>query len=158
MKRGGCKFGGSKTGAVLCSNKGGGVAVVSQLRRTQGRRVSAPPPGSCYTVLLLVSQLFHEHIAKFCVYSRAHEAMFGYKELSGKVLNAFGRLKNIAWPKSLILLQGIAVRDPRYTGSELPRVSRVLELKSDMPGAVTSGTAADPGMRVSAYIYVSVCV
>ena len=28
MKRGGCKFGGSKTGAVLCPNRG---AVVSQL-------------------------------------------------------------------------------------------------------------------------------
>ena len=41
MKRGGCKFGGSKTGAVHCP-KGGGGAVVSQLEPKL--RVSAPPP------------------------------------------------------------------------------------------------------------------
>ena len=40
MKRGGCKFGGSKIGAVLCPERRGcSFAVV-----TQAQRVSAPPP------------------------------------------------------------------------------------------------------------------
>ena len=38
MKRGGCKFGGSKTGAVLCPKRG---AVVSQLVL----KPPPPPPG-----------------------------------------------------------------------------------------------------------------
>ena len=41
MKRGGCKFGGSKTGAVLCPKRG---AVVSQL--VFKLKESVPPPPS----------------------------------------------------------------------------------------------------------------
>ena len=43
MKRGGCKFGGSKTGAVLCPQRGG--AVVSQLVLKLKEPVPPPPPG-----------------------------------------------------------------------------------------------------------------
>ena len=43
MKRGGCKFGGNKTGAVNCQKKReGGGAVVSQL--VPKLKESAPPP------------------------------------------------------------------------------------------------------------------
>ena len=41
MKRGGCKFGGSKTGAVLCPKRG---AVVSQLVLKLKESVPPPPP------------------------------------------------------------------------------------------------------------------
>ena len=40
MKRGGCKFGSSKTGAVLCPKKGGCSFTIG----TQAQRVSVPPP------------------------------------------------------------------------------------------------------------------
>ena len=42
MKRGGCKFGGGKTGAVLCPKRG---AVVSQLVPKLEESVPPPPPG-----------------------------------------------------------------------------------------------------------------
>ena len=42
MKRGGCKFGGSKTGAVLFPKRG---AVVSQLVLKLKESVPPPPPG-----------------------------------------------------------------------------------------------------------------
>ena len=45
MKRGGCKFGGSKTEAVLCPNRGRG-AVVSQLVLKLKESVPPPPPGT----------------------------------------------------------------------------------------------------------------
>ena len=41
MKRGGCKDGDGKTGAVLCPKRGGCSFAVG----TQAQRVSAPPPG-----------------------------------------------------------------------------------------------------------------
>ena len=41
MKRGGCKFGASKIGAVLCPKRGGGCSFAVG---TQAQRVSAPPP------------------------------------------------------------------------------------------------------------------
>ena len=44
MKRGGCKFGGSKTGAVLCPKREGGGAVVSQLVPKLKESVPPPPP------------------------------------------------------------------------------------------------------------------
>ena len=43
MKRGGCKFGGSKTGAVICPKRG---AVVLQLVLKFKESVHAPPPPS----------------------------------------------------------------------------------------------------------------
>ena len=42
MKRGGCKFGGSKTGAVVCPKRG---AVVSQLVPKLKESVPPPPTG-----------------------------------------------------------------------------------------------------------------
>ena len=48
MKRGGCKFGGSKTGAVLCPKRG---AVVSQLvPKPKESEAPPPPPGFGYNV------------------------------------------------------------------------------------------------------------
>ena len=49
MKRGGCKFGGSKTGAALCPKNG---AVVSQLVLKLKESVPPPPGGhaSCSTL------------------------------------------------------------------------------------------------------------
>ena len=46
MKKGGCKFGVSKTGAVLCPKRG---AVVSQLVLKLKESVPPPPPGPCPT-------------------------------------------------------------------------------------------------------------
>ena len=46
MKRGGCKFGGSKTGVVLCPKRG---VVVSQLVLKLKESVPPPPPGTHIT-------------------------------------------------------------------------------------------------------------
>ena len=64
MKRGGCKFGGSKTGAVLCLKRG---AVVSQLVLKLKESVPPPPPGESAWVIctprgLVVMRSFTGHI------------------------------------------------------------------------------------------------
>ena len=73
MKRGGCEFGGRKTGAVLYPNRGGG-AVVSQLVLKLKESVPPPPPGLLKDFHVTVKGLSVEGIvpwllllAKLCV-------------------------------------------------------------------------------------------
>ena len=63
MKRGGCKFGGSKTGDVLCPKRG---AVVSQLVLKLKESVP-PPPGLLTCDMGLTSTNSNPEIKKKCM-------------------------------------------------------------------------------------------